>query len=141
MTLIPVGGSVDEVGVCFAVYGPDLDPDAVTALLGCSPTSSHRRGDRRGTRSPPSEGGAWLLTARGRAPTTVEELIDNVLHDVTHEEAAVQKLRRSFTVQLRVALHLGGFNEGFELSTRVIARLAVICVPLVFDIYADLERP
>jgi hypothetical protein len=39
MTLLRVAGPVDECGVCFAVYGEELDPNTVTALLGHDPTS------------------------------------------------------------------------------------------------------
>jgi hypothetical protein len=140
MTLLRVGGPVDECGVCFAVYGEELDPDAVTAAIGHAPTSSHRRGERRGPRSPPYKGGAWFLEARGRAPRQVEELVADVLDHLPRDEGVMQRLRDAYDVQLRIALHLGGFNEGFNLSPMIVERIAKLGVPMLFDIYADPEE-
>ena len=56
-----VGGDPDECGVCLAIYGEELDPDEITQLLGCQPTDSHLRGDKKGPRSPGFSKGAWFL--------------------------------------------------------------------------------
>jgi hypothetical protein len=74
-----IGGSVDESGICIAVYGHDLDPEDVTSRLGCNPTHSHRRGDIYQPGSQPFEGGAWLLEERGHAPTEPEQLVRRLL--------------------------------------------------------------
>jgi hypothetical protein len=141
MTVLTVGGPIDDVGLCFAVYGADLDPEAVTALLGCTPTSSHRRGDRRGPRSPPAKIGAWFLQVRGRAPRRVEDLIADLLDRLPDDETVMHKLRETYRVQLRIALHLGGFNEGFDLTAKLVEKLAALKVSVGFDIYADPEEP
>jgi hypothetical protein len=36
-----VGGPVDEVRVSLAVYSDNLDPDLLTRLLGCAPSTFH----------------------------------------------------------------------------------------------------
>jgi hypothetical protein len=141
MTVVRVGGPIDEIGVCFAVYGEELDPDRVTALLGCPPTSSHRRGEQRGPRNPPFMKGAWLLAVRGRAPRQVEELTVELMDRLPRDEKMLQRVRDVYEVQLRIALHLGGFNEGFELSPGVVEKIAKLRVPVLFDIYADAEEP
>jgi hypothetical protein len=61
---IKVGGAVDETDVCLAVCGKDLEPDEITKMLGCEPTSAHRRGDRM-TSGTSRHQGAWSLDVRG----------------------------------------------------------------------------
>lgn len=130
-----VGGLVDETGVCLGVYGPDLDPDQVTSRIGCAPTSAHRRGDRQGPRSPPYKEGAWLLEARGRAPTSAEQLIRQLLSKVPLDEALWEDLNSRFVVQLRIAVHFTGWNKGFDLTSGTVAAIAGVATTIVFDLY------
>jgi Domain of unknown function (DUF4279) len=39
------GGEVDECSVSLGFFGDDLDPDAITTILGICPTKSYRKGD------------------------------------------------------------------------------------------------
>jgi len=135
--LCTVGGLVDETGVCLAVYGEDLDPEQVTGLLGRPPTSSHRRGERRGPRSPLYKRSGWFLEVRGTAPQGPEELVAKLLGQLPDDEAVWQKLARLYEVQLRLAFHMAGWNRGFELSADLVAKIANLHAKIVFDIYAD----
>jgi hypothetical protein len=132
-----VGGLVEETQVCLAVYGEDLDPAVVTALLGCSPTFSHLRGDRCGPRSPPQKGGGWFLEVRGKAPEGPEELSVRLLDRLPKDESVWIKLGEAHEVQLRFSLHKTGWNRGFDFSPRTAARIALLHARLVFEIYAD----
>jgi hypothetical protein len=108
----------------------------VTELLGRPPTSSHRRGDRRGPKSPPSKGGAWFLEVRGTAPEGPEELVAKLLAQLPEEEAVWQKLSQLYEVQLRFAFHMTGWNRGFGLSAELVERVARLHAKIGFDIYA-----
>ena len=132
-----VGGGIDEVGVCFAMYGEDLDPTAISPIVGCEATSSHRRGDRRGPHTPPSKHVAWFLQLRGRAPRTVDDLLTELLGSIPLD--AVPRLRERYEVQIRIALHMDGWNKGFQLSPDVLERLASLNVPVLFDVYSYAE--
>ncbi len=134
--LCTVGGPVDEVGVCVAVYGEEVVPAEVSALLGCTPTSSHRRGDRRGPKSPQYKRGAWLLEVRGTAPEGPEELVAKVLGRLPEDEALWLKLAERFEVRLRFAFHMTGWNRGFALSAQLVERVARLHANVGFDIYA-----
>jgi hypothetical protein len=132
-----VGGLVEKTRVCLAVYGEDLDPAVVTALLGCPPTSAHVRGDRRGPRSPPQKRGGWFLEVRGEAPDGPEELAVRLLDHLPRDERVWIKLGDLHEVQLRFALHKTGWNRGFDFSPGTAARLALLHARLVFEMYAD----
>ncbi len=134
--LIDVGGLVEETSVCLAVYGEDLDPAAVTALLGSSPTSAHRRGDRRGPRSPPAKGGGWFLEVRGKAPEGPDELALALLGRLPEDESVWIKLCELYEVQLRFGIHMTGWNRGFGLSPATTTRVASLRASMVFNIYA-----
>jgi hypothetical protein len=131
-----VGGPVDEFGACVAVYGEDLDPEAVSALLGCSPTSSHRRGDRRSLRSVPYKRGGWFLELRGRAPDCPDELVAKLLSQLPAEEPVWLRLGERYEVQLRLGIHMRGWNRGFDLSPALVAKAARLHARVGFDIYA-----
>lgn len=132
----PVGGLVDETGVCLAIYGEDLHPEHLTAILGCSPSSSHRRGERRQPNSPPHKHGAWLLEVRGMAPEGPEELVTKLLDQLPDDEAIWQKLSELYDVQLRFAFHMTGWNRGFDLAAGLVAKVARLHAKVCFDIYA-----
>ncbi len=134
--LCTVGGPVDEVGVCVAVYGEDLDPAEVSAILGCTPTSAHRRGDRRGPKSPLYKRGAWLLEVRGTTPEGPEELVAKLLGQLRSDEAVWLKLGERYEVQLRFGIHMTGWNRGFDLSAELVERVARLHAKVGFDIYA-----
>jgi hypothetical protein len=137
--MLSAGGPVDETGITFAVYGEDLDPESVSSVLACVPTSSHRRGERRGPRSPTYKGGAWFLEVRGTAPQQPEALITSLLDQLPRDESVMVKLGELFEVQLRIALHLSEWNRDFCLSAELTERIARLKVQLVFDIYFDPE--
>jgi hypothetical protein len=139
--VITVGGPIDETHVTLAVYGDDLDPDAVTALFACSPTHAHRRGDRKGPRSPPARRGAWLLESRGTAPEDPESLTHTLLDKLPVGDDFWTKLHAAYDVQLRFGLFVNAWNRGFGLSAETVARVAALRLPLLFDIYADEGEP
>jgi hypothetical protein len=131
-----VGGLVDESGVCLAVYGEDLDPPDVTAIIGREPTSAHRKDDRHGPRSPPYKGGAWLFELRGEAPQGPAELTATLLDQLPDDERVWAKLSDLYKVQLRYGIHMSGWNRGFDLPSGLAARIARLRATVMFDIYA-----
>jgi hypothetical protein len=132
-----VGGLVDEAVVSLTVSGDDLDPDQVTAVLACSPTSAHPRGYRKRESSVPSRVGAWILEERGKPPVGVDDLIEKLLAQLPTDQAIWRDLATRFRVQLRFGIFLEGWNRGFSISGRFLQRLAEMGVSLEFDLYAD----
>ncbi len=43
--LIHIGGPIDEVAVALRFFGEVIDPDEITRLLGCKPSSVRRKGE------------------------------------------------------------------------------------------------
>ncbi len=132
-----VGGLVDETSVCLCVYGEELNPDAVTTRLGCSPTHSHHRGDRRGPTSSPYPQGAWLLEMRAEAPTGPEQVIRRLLMRLPTDPQVWEALAADYDVELSISISFAGWNRGFELSQEVVAKLSNLRARIGFDLYAQ----
>src|SRR5438046_9667433 len=129
------GGLIDETHVTLAVLGDDLDPDEISTLLRCKPTSAHRRGDPTPRSGRSYAKGAWLVSMRGKAPIEPEQLLTALLAMLPSDPAVWDGLRQRFTVQLLFGLFLGAWNRGFDLSPAVLERVLKIGTPLGFDIY------
>ena len=137
MSLFRVGGPIDEVGVGLAVYGEDLDPVAVTELLGCPPTWAYRRGDVRGPRSPPLKRGVWMLEERCAAPRQLEELAAHFLDRLPQDQSTWARLRERYEVKLRFSIRVKRWNRGFEISAALASRISGLGIPLGFEIWHD----
>jgi Domain of unknown function (DUF4279) len=130
-----VGGMVDETRVSLAIYGDDLDPEAVSAMLACAPSRCHRKGDRLRQTSPPSSMGAWILTVEGRAPHGPTELIKELLGRFPSDPAFWRPLIEQYRVSVRVGIHTAGWNRGFDITAEAVAALARTGSKLGFDLY------
>lgn len=141
--VVTVGGPVDKVRVTLALYGHDLDPVEISNLLGCEPTSSHRRGESRigkktGRKTLHGQG-AWLLSVEGRAPRTADELTRELLERVPSDDNLWLDLGRRFKVEMRYGVFLEAWNRHFGLSREVVRRVSRLCASLELDVYANLE--
>lgn len=135
--LAEVGGPVDELRLTLGIHGPELEPDEVSALLGCGPTASHRRGEVRRAGGRPYRAGAWLRRVEGRAPDEADGLVTRLLEGLPEDDATWTALRARFTVRVDFGVFVAGWNQGFELSPASMRRLAMFGVPIGFDIYTD----
>jgi hypothetical protein len=133
-----VGGLVDETRVTLGIHGPDLQPEEISAVLGCDPTSARRRGDAR-RRGPPSPQGAWLLTVEGKAPAEPDKLVRRLLAHLPNDPAVWEQLAARYSVRVTFGIFIGAWNRGFDLSPAAMRRLADLGATVGFDIYADGE--
>jgi hypothetical protein len=133
------GGLVDESRLTLGVHGEDLDPDDISRLLGCAPTSAHRRGDRRRSGTPAPTGG-WTLSVAAKSPTGPEELVHLLLARLPTDEALWSDLRTRFRVRLSFGIFTEAWNRGFALSPDAVRRVSLLGAGVDFDLYADLEK-
>jgi hypothetical protein len=142
--LAEVGGDVDEVHVTLVFHGDDLDPDEISRLLGCSPTSSHSKGEPRpglSAKAGPWPAGAWLLTVEGNAPQTTSEVLTDLLRKLPDDETLWLELSKRWRVSIWLGLFLTQWNRGFELEAPLLERVARMHASLSFDIYAEELMP
>jgi hypothetical protein len=140
MVIAEVGGPVDEARLTLGIHGLDLQPEEISALLRCAPTSSHRRGEARRPGGIPYRQGAWLLTVEGSTPPEPDDLVRQLLDRLPTDPAVWEQLVAKYTVRVGFGIFVGAWNRGFELSPSSLKQLAVFGVPVGFDIYADGEE-
>ena len=130
-----VGGMVDETRVSLAIYGDDLDPDAVSTMLGSTPSHSHRKGERGRLNSLPARTGAWIFTLEGKAPSGPSDLIEALFQRFSSDATFWPTLIERYRVTVQVGIHTSGWNRGFDLDAGAVAAVARTGAGLGFDLY------
>jgi hypothetical protein len=132
-----VGHPVDEATLSLGIYGPELQPDEISAQLRCRPSSSHRRGDVRRLGSPPYDQGAWILEVDRREPTEGDDLVRQLMDQIPTDPSLWEQLRARYTLRVVFVLFVGAWNRTFTLSPTSWNQLAMFGAPVGFSIYAD----
>lgn len=125
------------------LFGDDLNPAEITALLGANPTAAHHKGQQLTGNQPDAvriaRTGSWQLDAERREPEDLEAQIFEILDQLTGDLAVWQSLAR-FRPDLFCGLFMGSSNDGVSLSPRVLLALGERGIELGLDIYeADEE--
>ena len=119
------------------LFGEDLRPEEITALLGASPTSSHLRGEpderRRDARVWPI--GGWVLEADDSAPADPDQQIAQILDQLTADPVVWQSLAARFRIDMFCGWFMDELNEGVSLSAATLRSLGGRGILLDMDIY------
>ena len=129
------GGEVDECSLLLRFFGDNLDPDAVSAMLGVDSTESFRKGDlvkegesaRRAT-------GAWLLDCE-KTTDTVDGQVMLLFGDLTDDLGIWESLAESYVAEIKCHLFLRRWNRATILSQSTIEAVGARHLRLHFDIY------
>ncbi|MBX3179043.1 MAG: DUF4279 domain-containing protein [Candidatus Hydrogenedentes bacterium] len=121
---IQVGGAPADSKATLCIYADALDPDFVSETVARRPTSARRKGERDARRPsiPPATVGQWFLEAPDPLPFV--EKIQFLLDATTDLEGNWRTLAESHRLELRTAIFLRSWTEGFELSSDVLAEIA-----------------
>lgn len=125
------------------LFGDDLNPAEITALLGANPTAAHHKGQQLTGNQPDAvriaRTGSWRLDAERREPEDLDAQIFEILDQLTGDLAVWQSLAR-FRPDLFCGLFMGSSNDGVSLSPRALLALGQRGIELRLDIYeADEE--
>lgn len=125
------------------VFGEDLRPDEVSALLGAAPSVSYARGDQISTRGQVvrlARQGMWALHATETTPADLDAQVDELLGRLTPELGRWHELASRFHVDFFCGWFMDQLNEGLEIGSRTMLALGERRVVLGLDIYgADRE--
>lgn len=121
---INVGGPPIDSQASLAIYSDDIDPDAVTAIVGCSPTSALRKGERDPNRPklPPAPIGQWLLEAPEQLPFV--DKLTFLLSSTAERCDEWQALAATHRIEIRAAIFLRSWTEGFEIDAETLSAMA-----------------
>jgi hypothetical protein len=123
--------------VSFVLTGPSLDPDAVSSLLGLTPTRSHRRGEA--TRSGrPYAIAIWGLDSGCGPSEALETQLDSLLHQLQPRSGEIRALLRSgVDAGFYCTYSLSADTGRIRLSPQVLARVASLRAQLVIDVVGE----
>jgi hypothetical protein len=131
-------GAIDHSVATLRLFGDDLVPDEISALLGASPTVSHRKGQELiGSKTGIAriaKTGSWRLSAARREPEDLESQIFEILGQLTQDLTAWESLAR-FQPDLFCGLFMGSSNDGLPLSAKALLALGQRGIALGLDIY------
>ena len=135
--LLDVGGEIDSCSASLRLFGEDLDPDAITLMLGAAPTIACRKGDvtRRKVTTRVEPLGKWLLSIDHQTGSTLETLINALLDRVTSNLTVWKELTSRFRVDLFCGLNMESWNRGLSFTPWTLNRIAERGLVLGLDIY------
>lgn len=121
------------------MLGDDLDPDAVTAALGCAPARGWRKGEQRvfpkSGRVAIQRTGGWMLQAEDREPEDLPAQIREVLDRLNDDPAVWADLRTRCRIDMFCGVFMASGNDGLVFEPDVLHALAVRGIKLSLDIY------
>lgn len=130
--------------VTFRVFGDDLVPAEISALLGCDPTSAAAKGDTRIIGSnrvkyvEPT--GRWKLCSVDRSPEDVAAQITELLGKMTSELATWKLLGSRYSMDFFCGVFMGSSNDGLVLPPETLLQLTMRGIGLELDIYDHLDE-
>ena len=128
------GGPVDRWKVALRVYGEELDPDRISALLGCEPSSAARNG------TPFPKKGRWIYEIDSKDCDENDDVDNGVrmlLARLPSDPDVWASLANTYSVDVFCGLFITSPNRGFGISTEVSRLLSDRGLQIGFDLYFD----
>jgi hypothetical protein len=130
--------------VTFRVFGDDLVPAEISALLGCGPTSAAAKGDVRVIGNDRVKyvepTGRWKLCSADRSPEDVASQISELLGRMTSDLAAWKLLGSRYSMDFFCGVFMGSSNDGLVLPPEILLQLTTRGIGLELDIYDCLDE-
>ena len=120
------------------IFGKNLNPDELTHLLGSQPTKAQKRGEvitNSNGETRVAKKGCWLISYDGDDEVELEIKIESLLNKLTDDFQIWERITREYKVDIFCGLFLESFNEGYELSARLLKKMGERNLKIGFDIY------
>lgn len=117
------------------LYAEEINIDAISSALGCNPTGYHRRGDKVKPSSPPSQIGLWELEAPDNL-ISLPDKISYLLEKTTSNKSIWDDLASRHSIQLRFAIFLNSWTDGFEIPAERLAEIGIRHWLMGFSVYS-----
>jgi hypothetical protein len=131
-------GAVDHSVATLRLFGDDLVPEEISAMLGASPTDAYRKDQELIGRVTGNvriaKTGSWRLSAARREPEDLEAQIFEILDQLTQDLGVWEALSR-YEPDLFCGIFMGSSNDGLSLSAQALLSLGQRGIALGLDIY------
>jgi len=128
------GEEVDEANYfCFSatlrIHGDDIPFEEISQRLGVQPTVVHRKGDRRGPRSPAYRDDAWHFQPSLPETEPLEQHIEALWQIMRSQLDYLKALKQRFKVDVFCGYRSNCDYAGFEVSHRCLELFTALEVP------------
>ena len=135
-------GQLSESSASLRIFGDDLIPDEITALLGSEPTGSDEKGQPKHEAHLRGQvilakHGSWRFGCKPRRPGNLDGQIKEILQKLTSDLTVWHELAEKFNMDMFCGLWLEAFNEGISLSTETLKSVSERHIFIDLDIYHD----
>jgi len=111
------------------IWGDIPDADGITRRLSVRPTHTHRKGDRRGPRSPPYQHDMWSYRAPVEETRPLEEHIMALWEAVRPNLAYLKSLKQTLHLDVFCGYRTNCATAGFEVNHRCLELFVQLEVP------------
>ncbi|WP_428310491.1 DUF4279 domain-containing protein [Hydrocarboniphaga sp.] len=129
---------LNRTAASLRVFGNEIEPNDVTALLGCAPSEAWLKGDVQSFRSGRTitrKSGAWFLSAPVTAPEDFNGQVELLLSQATSDLDTWRDLCAKYEVDLFCGWFMSTSNDGVSVSVATLRMLADRGIELSVDIY------
>lgn len=116
------------------IFGIIPDLAQLTADLRIEPTYSHRRGERRGERSPPYKQDTWLFSPPVPETEPLETHIEALWAAIKDRKEYLLKLKESMTVDVFLGYRSNCDHAGIEIPHTCLAMFIELQIPFGLSI-------
>ena len=134
-------GALDDFRISLDVIGDEVDPDEISAMLGCQPTTAHRKGGaihgRDGMFRRHAKSGRWSLAVSSRddEEPNFDTSLREMLESLTDNLDTWKHLAQRFDTGLFCGIFLTDSNRGFTISPELMSALGDRELYLGLDLY------
>jgi len=128
--------ALQESTVALRIFGDELVPEEVSALLKCEPTHSYRKGQLRQAPNYYAKTGSWFLEAADAEPGDIGAQIGDVLARVTSDLGVWRQLSQRFELDIYCGAFMQTTNDGIALSSETLLQLGQRGISLGVELYA-----
>ena len=129
--------------VSIRLFGSELNPDKITQLLGCEPSSAAKTGEKiieRNGQERIVKKGFWHLTYGESDEVILEEKIELLFGKLTTNLDSWREVTRNLdTADIFCGLFIDNWSEGFTLSQSILKKISDRNLEIGFDIYSPTD--
>jgi Domain of unknown function (DUF4279) len=124
------------------IGGDSLNPDAISRLLGCSPTLGFVKGQIEPSKGKASvrETGGWHLDAIGQQPGDINAHVAQLFRQVNNDVCAWAALSREYETDLFCVYFMSEADEGLKVSAETLKVLGDRGIKLGLRIYSPAKE-
>lgn len=116
------------------IGGESLDFDGITQKLGLQPTHQHRKGERRGPRSPQYEADQWRYTAPVEEADHLATHLKVLWEAIRPHKEYLKRLKETFNVDVSCGFRTNYQVTGVEIDYRCLEIFTELEVPFGLSI-------